>query len=187
MAERLSRSILVARAADLSDEIGLDQVTVTRVGRYVGIAPPGVYRHVDDVDDLRAAIGTLAAGELSGELARASAGLSGAEALTAIANTLRAWAAAHPGRYAAMQVAPDPGDDEGQARATELVATIGAALRVYDLEGDDLTDAVRHLRSLLHGFITLEQSGGFKDPRDLDLSFDRIVGSLDPTLRTWAT
>jgi AcrR family transcriptional regulator len=185
MAERLTRTTLVARAADLSDEIGLDELTITRVGRHVGIAAPGVYRHVEDIDDLRAAIGTLAAGEVAGELARSTAGLAGPDALAAVAHTLRSWAGEHPGRYAALQVAPDLDDEEAQAQARALIETIGSALRVYELEGDDLTDAIRLLRSLLHGFITLEQGEGFKDPRDPDASFERMVRSLDPLLRSW--
>lgn len=68
-----------------------------------------------------------------------------------------------------------------------MIATIGAALRVYGLDGDDLTDAIRLLRSLLHGFIALEHSGGFKDPRDVEASFERIVRSLDPLFRSWTS
>lgn len=185
MAERLTRTTLVTQAADLSDEIGLDELTITRLGRHVGITAPGVYRHVKDIEDLRAAIGTLAATEVTGELARSTSGLAGPDALAAVAGTLRAWAARHPGRYAALQVAPDPEDEEAQAQAGELIGTIGSAMRVYQLEGDDLTDSVRLLRSLLHGFISLEQGEGFKDPRDLDASFERMVRSLDPLLRSW--
>ena len=185
MAERLTRTTLVARAADLSDEIGLDELTITKVGRHVGIAAPGVYRHVEDIEDLRAAIGILAAGEVAVELARSTTGLAGPDALVALAGSLRAWAGAHPGRYAALQVAPDPEDVEAQAQAAELIGTIGSAMRVYELEGDDLTDAVRLLRSLLHGFVSLEQGEGFKNPRDLDASFERMVRSLDPLLRSW--
>lgn len=185
MAERLNRTALVARAADLSDEIGLEALTITKVGRHVGIAAPGVYRHVEDVEDLRVAIGSLAAGEVAVELARSTTGLAGPDALVALAGALRAWAEAHPGRYAALQVAPDPGDEEAQAQMAELIGTIGSAMRVYELEGDDLTDAIRLLRSLLHGFVSLEQGEGFKDPRDLDASFERMVRSLDPLLRSW--
>ena len=187
MAERLTRTALVARAADLSDQIGLEAVTITKVGQCVGIAPPGVYRHVADIADLRRAIGARAAAEVARELSAASAGLAGAAAVAAIATTLRAWAAAHPGRYAALQVAPDPDDAEGGARATEVIAVIGAALRAYDLAGDDLTDAIRFLRSVVHGFVTLESGAGFKDPRDVAASFDRIVAALDPVLRSWST
>jgi hypothetical protein len=43
------------------------------------------------------------------------------------------------------------------------------------LNGDDAIHAVRALRSLVHGFATLEVSGGFGIPLDLDESFHRLV------------
>lgn len=185
MAERLNRSTVVARAASLADEIGLDQLTITKLGRALGIAPPGVYRHVTDLDDLRDAIGQQAAQEAATVLSAACAGLSGADALAALATTLRAWAAEHPGRYAALQIAPD--DADGQEAADGLIAVIASALRAYRLTGDDLTDAIRLLRSTLHGFAALEQGGGFKQPRDVDVTFARIVASLDAMLTGWSS
>ena len=35
--------------------------------------------------------------------------------------------------------------------------------------------AVRALRSLLHGFVTLERDGGFGMPDDVDASFDAAI------------
>lgn len=186
MGERLNRPAVVAHAADLADEIGLAEVTITRLGRSLGIAPPGVYRHVTDVTDLRAAIGREAAREVAATLSVACAGLAGDAALAAVARTLRAWAAEHPGRWAALQIAPDPDDAEGQAAAGELLEVLASALRAYGLAGDDLTDAVRLLRSTLHGFIALEHGSGFKQPRPVDDTFDRIVGTLDLVLTAWS-
>ncbi|MFT3877367.1 MAG: WHG domain-containing protein [Propioniciclava sp.] len=185
MAERLTRAKVVAYAADLADELGLEQVTFTRLGRSLGIAPPGVYRHVTDVADLRGAIGQLAAHEASVVVSKACAGLSGREALSGIIAALRGWANDHPGRYAALQVAPDLDDAEGQAAAGEILAVIASALRAYALSGDDLTDAVRLIRSTTHGFISLELSGGFKQPRPLATTLDRVIDALDTVLRSW--
>lgn len=187
MAERLTRVAVVERAAVLADDIGLDNLTITKLGRSLGIAPPGVYRHVTDLGDLRNALGQQAAHEIAAALSHACAGLSGAEALTALADTLRSWAARHPGRYAALQVAPDPGDADGQAAAQKLIAVIASALRAYRLAGDDLTDAIRFIRSVLHGFLALERDGGFKQPRSLDATFERIIASLDTVLREWSS
>lgn len=186
MAERLTRSAVVERAAELTDEIGLESLTITKLGRTLGIAPPGVYRHVTDLADLRAGIGRLAAREVTVVLSAACAGLSGRDALAALAAALRNWAAEHPGRYAALQLAPDPGDADGQDAAAGVLTVIASALRAYDLAGDDLTDAIRLLRSTLHGFVTLELVGGFKQPRDVEATFTRIVGALDAALRAWS-
>lgn len=187
MAERLTRSTVIDRAASLSDDIGLDELTITKLGRSLGIAPPGVYRHVTDLGDLRSAVGQQAAREVAAALSAACAGLSGTDALAALATTLRAWAHQHPGRYAALQVAPDPDDTDGQAATQSLIAVIASALRAYRLEGDDLTDAIRLIRSTLHGFVALEQSEGFKQARSLDATYTRVIASLDIVLTEWSS
>lgn len=187
MAERLTRGAVVDRAASLSDDIGLDELTITKLGRSLGIAPPGVYRHVADLGDLRSAVGQQAAREVAAALSVACAGLSGADALSALATTLRTWARQHPGRYAALQIAPDLDDADGQAAAQGLIAVIASALRAYRLEGDDLTDAIRLIRSTLHGFIALEHSEGFKQARSLDATYTRVIASLDTVLTGWSS
>lgn len=56
----------------------------------------------------------------------------------------------------------------------------------FGLRGDDAIDATRALRSALHGFATLEASGGFGLPADLDRSFDRLVRGLVRAFSVWA-
>lgn len=187
MSERLSRTKVVASAADLADQIGFSELTITRLGRHLGISPPGVYRHVADLDDLRSEISRVASQGAAAVLSTACAGLAGASALTAIANALRQWAGEHPGRYAALQVAPDPSDAQAQEAAGQVLVVIESALRAYDLAGDDLTDAIRFVRSALHGFISLEHGGGFKQPRSLDATFQRVIAGLDGALTHWAS
>lgn len=98
----------------------------------------------------------------------------------------RAWALAHPGRYTATVRAPEPGDVEHTAASNAILSVAVAVLAGYDLVGDDAVDAVRALRATLHGFITLEQAGGFGLPADVERSFDRLVAGLSTTLTTWA-
>lgn len=184
--ERLNRARLAERAAELADQIGLEEVTFTRLARVLGVAAPGLYRHAADVADLRRAIAHQAMNELGAELSRAGAGLAGLDALAAMAGTIRAWARQHPGRYAALQIAPDPSDEAGLVSAGELLGVIGSGLRAYGLDGDDLTDAIRFVRSAVHGFVSLELNEGFKQSRPLDATFERIVSALDSNLRSWS-
>ena len=46
-------------------------------------------------------------------------------------------------------------------------------------------DAARALRSALHGFVDLENHGGFGLPVDVDRSFERLVSALERDLQTW--
>jgi hypothetical protein len=120
-------------------------------------------------------------------LARAAVGRERADALTSIANAYRAWALEHQGRYAAAQTAPAPGDTEDQAASLAIIHVATDILAGYKLGDDDAIDATRALRSALHGFITLESSGGFGLPVDIDRSFQRLVNGIATAFSSWTT
>ena len=137
------------------------------------------------LEGLRREVGVLALRELGGELQAAAVGRSGSDALRAMASAYRAYARAHPGRYAATLAAPAPPDEERRALAQSVLQTIFAVLEGYGLGGDDLVHATRVLRACLHGFVSLEESDGFGMPHDVDASFDLLVQALHENLSRW--
>jgi hypothetical protein len=110
------------------------------------------------------------------KLSRAAAGLSGEDALTAVATAYRGFATEHPGRYTALERGPALGADPDEMQAP--VNAVIAALRGYGLTGDDEIHAVRVIRAALHGFLSLELSGGFALGLDLEETFARLVATL---------
>lgn len=185
-AERRSRTHFVTVAADLADAIGLDALSLSRVARSAGISTPGAYKHVADISDLRRQIAKQTLRDATALVHDAAAGRSGAEGLVAVAMALLGWARSHPGRYAALQTSVDREDPDYVTASTELVTAIAATLRTYSLTEDDGIDAVRMLRSLLHGFIMIELADGFQLDRDLAASYERAVRSLDGVFRSWS-
>ena len=107
-------------------------------------------------------MGARGARQLAGALHVAAAGRARSDGLRAVAKAYREYAHAHPGTYAAMQIASD--SDEFEAAGAEVVGLIVAVLRGYGLEGEPAIHAVRAIRSALHGFVTLEREGGFGLP-----------------------
>jgi AcrR family transcriptional regulator len=169
---------------------GLDRLTLAAVASRAGVAVPSLYKHVASLDDLRRAVATECVAELTAVLAQATIGRSGSEAIHSAADAVRAYAHRHPGRYAATQVAPDLGSDgdaELIARAGETIAVLTAALRGFGLPEDATVDAIRMLRSALHGFITLELGGGFGLPDDLDRSFRLLIDGIETGIASLAT
>ena len=79
-----------------------------------------------------------------------------------------------------------PRDVEDEAASSTVVQICADVLAAYDLHGDDSIDAIRAFRSMLHGFVTLESSGGFGLPVDVDRSFDRLVRGLVVALSRWS-
>ncbi len=179
----LSRAVIAADAADLADDVGWDHITLAAVAARFGVRQPSLYKHVAGLAELRRDISVLSGRELHGELTAAAVGKSGADALQAMAGAYRIFAKKYPGRYAACVVAPQHGDTEYEQVALAVVDTIAAVLRGYGLEGDDAIHAIRGLRALMHGFVSLEAAGGFALPQDLDESYRRLVAGYSESLR----
>ncbi|KAB2349120.1 TetR/AcrR family transcriptional regulator [Actinomadura rudentiformis] len=179
-AERLTRA-----AAELADEVGFENVTVSALARRFGVKDASLYSHIRNVQDLKARVAVLALAELADRAAAALAGRAGRNALAAFASVYRDFAKEHPGMYAAAQFRLDPETAAASAarRHAELTRAI---LHDYDLQEPDETDAVRLLGSVFHGYVSLEVAGAFSNhPRDIDASWSRALDALDSALRNW--
>lgn len=180
----IDAAAVVTAAAELADAEGLEAVTVTRLAEKLGVRPPSLYAHVGGLDDVRRRLGTRGNNELATALSHAIEGRSGADALRALAVAYRDYAREHPGTYAALQRSRDlADDDEARAAGDAVVRVALAALRAYGLEGAEAIHAVRLIRIVLHGFVTLEAAGGFAMALSADETFDRLLALLDLGLR----
>jgi AcrR family transcriptional regulator len=171
----LDRAAVVAAAARLADRDGLEAVTLASLAADLGVRPPSLYNHVAGQDGLRRALALHGLQELTARLGRSAVGKSGDAALLAFAHAYRAYAGEHPGVYSATLRAPDPADADLNAAADGVLEIIVAVLSGFGLDGDDALHAVRGLRSVIHGFVTLEALGGFGLPLDRDESFARLL------------
>ncbi|MBD0424767.1 WHG domain-containing protein [Streptomyces sp. TRM S81-3] len=181
----LSADRVVAAAADLADEAGFENVTLSALARHFGVKDASLYTHVRNLQELRTRVALLAGAEMIEEIAQAVAGRAGKDALAAFADAYRQYALRHPGRYAATQI---PVDQSLVAHSPALRRTAEITygmLRAYGLGEPDLTDAVRLLRSTFHGYCALEAAGAFGAPRDVRASWDKAVEALHTALEHW--
>jgi AcrR family transcriptional regulator len=171
----LDKMAVVDAARGLVDREGLDRLSVSALARQLGVRPPSLYHHVDGQDGLLRELALVGVEQILGELRSATVGLSGGDAIRSLCDAHRRYALAHPGLYQATLRAP-AGDDEHLRAANrelrDLIATIftrsGVALQ-------DARHATRSLRAAVHGFIALEQAGGFEAGLDREESFRRLV------------
>lgn len=175
----LTAERVVAEAGDLADT---GRLSLAALAERLGVRVPSLYKHVGGLDDLHRRLALAGLADLTAALLETSAGRSGGDALRAFAATYRAYARAHPGRYAAIQRAPDPADAELAAAGHRLTGLVVAVLRGYGLDPDAAVHATRAVRSALHGFVTLEAAGGFGLSQDVDESYERLVDLLDAGL-----
>ena len=181
----LSPEVVVREAALLVDEHGPDALTLAAVAKRFGVALPSLYKHVGGVEDLHGRLALRASLELGPALRRATTGKAGTDAIRAAGAAYRSYATAHPGCYRYL-LRPRPDDEVHAAASAEILATLADVLAGYHIrEPRALVDAVRFLRSVLHGFVSLELDGGFAMPQSVDGSFAAAVDGLDHALRAW--
>lgn len=176
---RLNRGQVLQAAAELADRDGLDATTLSALARELGIRTPSLYRHVESLAALIEGIATIAVEELRAAMSDAAAGRSGPDAVRESARAYRAYATAHPGRYAATTAfAVQAGHDAFAQAAAALVDILRATLRHWALDDDRQVDAIRGMRAALHGFVEIERTGGFGMDRAPDASFEALLTTL---------
>jgi AcrR family transcriptional regulator len=184
---RLDQTSVVEAAVKLVDEEGLEQLTLGRLAERLNVKTPSLYNHVAGLPGLRHDLMLYCLRDLQDRVMRATIGKSGAEAIFALADAYRAFALQTPGRYALTQQAPPAGDEEVQAAAQQVVEVVLAVLAPFKLGEEDAIHAIRGLRSIVQGFISLQIAGGFGMPVDTEASFHWLIRLFIDGLRRLAT
>jgi len=182
----LSRDVVVEAAAAIADEEGLEALSLSTLASKLGIRTPSLYNHVAGLEALRRELALLGLRELGRRIGRAAIGKTTDEAIFAIAHAYRDFVKERPGLYAATVRSSRlsyPDDPDFEAAEREAFEAVLAVLASYGLRGEDAVHAARGLRSVAHGFATLEVAGGFGIPLDLDESFDRLLRAFVAGLR----
>jgi AcrR family transcriptional regulator len=174
----LGKEAVVEAAANLLNTEGAAALTLNRLAQELGVKTPSLYNHIDGLPGLYRELARLNARTLGERFTQAAIGKSGPAALIAVATAYRAYIKEAPGVYLASlrsSGTQQPVDAElSAAEETSLRVTV-AVVASFGLTGEDALHAVRGLRSLVHGFATLEIAGGFGLPLSLDESFDRLL------------
>lgn len=180
----LTSSRVVAAGAALADEVGFSSLTMALLAERVGVRTPSLYRHIAHQEDLNRRIAVLAVNEAADAMNGAIRGMSGREALTRGMHAFRDYVLAHPGRYAATigVEALAPGDAMALAR-DRFEASLATIIGAYDVAPEDMMHAMRALRSILHGFGSLQAAHGFQHATDVDESFAWLIDLTDRGLR----
>jgi AcrR family transcriptional regulator len=173
----LTASVVTDAAIALIDEQGPLALTLAAVAERTGVATPSLYKHVRNLAELRDRVTLRVMDELTNRLGSAVMGRSGDDAVSAAMWAYRQYVVEYPNRYAALpQATPD--DPELDAAGERLVTVVLAILRGYRLTGTEAIHAVRCLRAAAHGFASLEAAGGFGLPKDLNTTYEQLVGML---------
>lgn len=177
----LDKVTVVQAAADLANAEGVDALSLGRLAGRLGVRTPSLYNHIDGLPGLYRELSLLNARRLGECLSNVAIGKAGPDAVFAVAQAYRTHIKESPGLYLASLRASGtqvPVDRDLQAAEERVVQVALAVVASFGLSGDDGLHAVRAVRSVVHGFATLEVAGGFGLPLDCDESFRRLITML---------
>ncbi|MBO1513385.1 TetR/AcrR family transcriptional regulator [Metabacillus bambusae] len=174
----LNLQTILQTATQIANEEGVEAITLATLAKKLSVRPPSLYNHIDGLSGLRRKLAIHGLEELYSKLTQAAIGRSKDVAVHAIADAYVAFVRAQPGLYEITISISDPEDIEIQLAGQKIVDLTIQVLNGYGLEKDAALHAVRGLRSILHGFSSLEQKGGFGLPLDLDISLHLLIDSF---------
>jgi AcrR family transcriptional regulator len=169
---------ICSEAGALANQSGLDGLSMSGLAEALKIRTPSLYSHVAGIADVRRILALHGLAELERGAARSTVGKSGPEALRALLTGYRDWACRNPGIYEATVPTPDSSDVEWREAVDRLSETCVAAIQGYGLHGDEAIHALRGMRSVVHGFVSLEAAGAMRGVVERDESFAWLVDSF---------
>lgn len=171
----LDPQAVLAAAAEIADTQGLETLSLASLAQKLGVRSPSLYNHVNGLPGLRHKLVIYGFEQMRNRMARAAIGKSQDEAVRALAQAYLEFVRLHPGVYEATNRYPDLKDPLTQKAAGEVVEVVIQVLQGYGLKDDMAIHIVRGFRSMVHGFASIEQQGGFGIPLDLNESFRLLV------------
>ena len=163
------RAEVVAAAAAILEESGLEAVTMRAIADRLGIRAPSLYRQFPDKRAIEVAL--IAGGFADQAAAFEAATMTGEPPARAIARVYRAWALANPHRYRLMTERPLPREDLPEGLEARAAAPVVRAF------GGDV-DRARAGWALAHGLTSLELAGRFPIDADLDAAWAIGIDTL---------
>lgn len=180
----LDRNIIIARTAQLANEIGLENITLKLIAKEFGVQTPSLYNHIRSLEDLKKQLMLYGWKQMEEKIIRAVCGVSGYDALREICYVFYDYAVANPGVFNAMLWYNRFEDEETREATDDLYQIIFKVMEFMKISQDNANHLIRTFRSFLEGFALLVNNGAFGNPISIKKSFDLSVDVLLAGVKT---
>ncbi|MBD1379808.1 TetR-like C-terminal domain-containing protein [Metabacillus arenae] len=175
----LDLNIILGAATEIVDTDGVYSLTLATLAKKLKIRPPSLYNHVDGLQGLQRDLAIYGLEELYKRMSQAAIGRSKDEAVHAISQAYISFARDHPGLYeATLWANADFYSTALENISSKIMDLVVRVLNAYELNDEESIHASRGLRSILHGFASLEQKKAFGIPIDIDVSITLLIDTF---------
>lgn len=172
----LTRADIIAAAIEMIESEGLHNFSVRELASRLHIKAASLYNHIKNADELHTEIGYYAISELKKVQLEAIAEKERSEAVEALADAYYRFGKRRPELYKVILSLPMVKNDAIHKAGFDIVEPIMTVLGGYRLTEEQKMHLQRVFRSIMHGFISQEEAGCFRQyPVDVGDSYRMAV------------
>lgn len=168
----INDELIIKMAADLSNKIGLENLSLKIIAEELNIKPPSLYNHISGLDDIKEKLMIYGWKQVEKNAIEAAVGVSGYEALKNSCYEFYNYAINNKGVFTAMLWYNKYDNDEKENATTKLFDMLFKILKPLNISNDNINHIIRTLRSFLEGFSLLVNNNAFGNPVSIKESFD---------------
>lgn len=168
----IDKTIIIKKAAEMANEIGLEKVTLKLLANQLNIKPPSLYNHIKGLDDLRKEVMIYGWKQLEERVIEAAVCVTGYDALEAMGRTFYKYATENPGIFNAMLWYNKFQSDETQDATKRFFSVIYKIFSTLNISQKNCDHLIRTYRAFLEGYALLVNNKAFGHPLSIEDSFE---------------
>ncbi|KAB7667788.1 TetR/AcrR family transcriptional regulator [Bacillus sp. B1-b2] len=179
----ITQEDVIKTAIELANTEGLKEVTMANLAKALHIKSPSLYNHIKGLPELMEILTLKALEDLYKRMKDSQNHVGKKEALLAICQEYLSFAREQPGLYELTIESTIKKREEIQILSNQIIELLTEVLLPYQLNAEETIHAIRGLRSILHGFASIESNNGFGMNINTNASFHFLLSTYIKGLR----
>ena len=171
----INLDLIIKTSANISNEVGLDNLSLKMVAEELNIKSPSLYNHVASLTSLKQKLMIYGWKEVEEKIIDNIIGLTGYEALRKMCDVFYDYTTNNKGVFTAMLWYNKYENEELENATTKLFNMIFKIMKPLNISDKNINHIIRTLRSFLEGFSLLVNNNAFGNPISIKESFDLSV------------
>lgn len=180
----LDTNRIISRAAQMANEMGLENITLKMLADDLGVKSPSLYNHIDGLDDLKMQLMVYGWKQMEQRIIQAVIGISGYDAIQAGCYAFYEYATENPGVFDAMLWYNKFQNAETMEATKGLFSFLFKITASLNISEENCNHIIRTLRGFLEGFSLLVNNAAFGNPISIEESFALSVNVLIEGIKT---
>ena len=178
----ISDELIITTSARLSNEVGLNNLSLKMIAEELNIKSPSLYNHISSLDDIKEKLMIYGWKQLGEKATESAVGVAGYEALRNMCYAFYDYATNNKGIFTAMLWYNKFESEEKNEATVKLFSLLFRVLQPLNISDNNIEHIIRTLRGFLEGFALLVNNNAFGNPisikESFDLSLDIILNGI---------